>query len=69
MEKQLKAICLVCGTVKENDITGYCINDHDDWLEDKDSVERFDYAVKFFKRPINEIIECMKNGVDLVMVK
>jgi len=43
------AICLECGTAKENPITGYCINDHDDWLEEGDSFERLFEACKKFK--------------------
>jgi hypothetical protein len=44
------AICLDCGTAKENPKNGFCINDHDNWLEETDEIKRFSEAsVKFYK--------------------
>lgn len=39
------AICEDCGTTKEDSITGYCINDHDNWIEEGES-ERIIKAAK-----------------------
>ena len=42
------AICRECGTAKENSENGFCINGHDDWLEEEDGFKGlFPYLEKF----------------------
>ncbi len=62
------ALCLQCGTTKENSKTAFCINDHDDWLETNDEMERFQIASKRFGVSIDEIVSSIKNKIDLVVV-
>ena len=62
------AVCLKCGSTQENPETAFCINDHDDWLESNDEMERFEIASKRFGVPIKEIVSSIKNGIDLVVV-
>lgn len=59
------AICLKCGTTKEDSVTGYCINDHDDWLEQGDEPKRFSKAMKKFNVGLDELIGAIKNNIDL----
>jgi hypothetical protein len=60
-----KSICITCGTNKQNNITGYCINDHDNWLESNDDVIYFKQASKNLNKNIEEIENAIKNGVNL----
>lgn len=52
MDKEIKpyllanAICFDCGTAKENPDNGYCLNNHDNWIEQSDT----DLMVKFSKK-------------------
>ncbi len=62
------AVCLKCGSTKENPETAFCINDHDDWLEANDEMERFQIASKRFGVSMEEIVSSIKNGIDLAVV-
>jgi hypothetical protein len=57
-------ICLSCGSTKEDE-NGFCINNHDNWLEPKDELERFEEAVKKFGSSLKEIRYAMENKKDL----
>lgn len=62
------AICLSCGSTKENLQNAFCINGHDNWLELNDEAERFQIALERFRVPLNEIILSIKQGIDLLIV-
>ena len=59
------AICLDCGTTKENPQNGFCIHGHDNWLESGDDISRFIDAANKFKVNIENIAFSIKNGIDL----
>ncbi|MCK9445743.1 hypothetical protein M0Q50_02495 [bacterium] len=63
------AICLICGSTKQNNTTSLCINDHDDWLEEIDDASRFSKAMIHFNLNINDIIFAIQNNIDLIPVK
>lgn len=62
------AVCLVCGTTKENTKNAFCINGHDDWLETNDDMERFAIASKRFGVPMDKIVLAIDEGIDLEVV-
>lgn len=59
------AICLECGTSQQRSEDGFCINGHDNWLEQEDSAERFAEAIVKFKKPLVTIILSIQNNTDL----
>lgn len=59
------AICLECGTTIENLKNGFCINNHDNWLEVTDDAYRFEIAMKKFGLTISQLIEAIETGTDL----
>lgn len=67
MLKNIKAnaICLTCGTTKEDNITAFCINNHDNWLEENDNISLFSEATKKFGRSLLEIKRAIKTDTDL----
>lgn len=62
-EINANAICLDCGTAKQNSVNGFCINDHDNWLEIDDNIERFSEASEKFKKTVDEIIFSIENNI------
>lgn len=56
------ALCLVCGTTEEHPVTGYCKNDHDNWLEEKDTLDRFQEAVRRFKTTLEKVGEAISSN-------
>lgn len=62
------ALCLECGTTKENPENAFCVNGHDNWLESNDEMERFQHASKRFGVSMTEITNSIKNGIDLVVI-
>lgn len=62
-EINANAICLDCGTAKQDPENGYCKNDHDNWLEIDDNIERFTEASEKFKKTMDEIIFCIENNI------
>lgn len=60
------AICLECGTTKQNEKTAYCINGHDNWLENNDDIYRFNIAIKKFNVDLNTIHNSINNNIDLI---
>jgi hypothetical protein len=54
------AVCLTCGTNQQNAKTGFCINDHDDWVEESDSVLILNFSKKFNKS-ISEVLGLIKH--------
>lgn len=64
-EINANAICLDCGTAKENPENGFCINGHDNWLEEEDSVERFLQASVKFNKSSSELICHIKDNVSI----
>lgn len=61
------AICLVCGTAKEDKKSGLCINGHDDWLENQDDMYRFNIAINRFHISFDEIIDAINNNTDIII--
>jgi len=62
------ALCLVCGTTDEHPKTGFCKNDHDNWLEDGDDMKRFVEDSVIFSTDIgtiNETIATNSNKLEL----
>lgn len=59
------ALCLDCGTTKENNKNGLCINNHDNWLELEDEGEMFLIACEKFKVDMKTIINSIKTNTDL----
>lgn len=63
-------LCITCGTFKDDGKTGYCINDHDDWLEYSDFgipehrsvVER---AMKNFNLTEDQLKQALIKGEEL----
>lgn len=49
-------ICATCGTQFCNGKNGFCINDHDDWIDKNDSIEHFIRASVNLDMSIEEII-------------
>lgn len=62
----MSPICITCGTVKEDDTTGFCINGHDDWLESNDELQYFERAIKNLGTNIEEIRRAMESGSDII---
>ena len=65
MKNMSKSICITCGTNKQHPVTGYCINNHDNWLENSDDVIYFKQASKNLNKDIEEIENAIRNGVSL----
>jgi hypothetical protein len=63
------AVCLTCGSTKQDPITAFCINDHDNWLEIDDTIELFSYAVDRFNLPVSDIVDSIRNNKDIVILK
>lgn len=61
----MKDICGTCGTVEQNQQSGYCINGHDNWLQNGDDIEYWEKAAKDLDTSIETLKYCMENGVDL----
>lgn len=64
-EINANAICIDCGTAKENSDTGFCINDHDNWLEEEDNIERFSEASVKFSKSTSELMRHIKENVSI----
>lgn len=64
---KITAICLQCGTVRQNPETGFCVNGHDDWVEERDSVERFSELSRKLNYSIGYIESLFKS--DRIRVK
>lgn len=62
-------ICITCGTNKQDLNTGFCKNDHDNWLEKRDSMNYFREASKNLNKTIDEIYDAIENGTDLSVKK
>lgn len=63
------AICFECGSAKEDSKTGYCINDHDNWIELDDPIERIKEATKKFNISIEKLEASIKNNIDIPIKK
>lgn len=59
------AICMICGTAKQDTDTGCCENGHDDWLEEGDDLERFISAAKRFNTDLAGLTNAIKNNKNL----
>ncbi len=59
------AICITCGSTKEHHITGFCMNDHDNWLEIDDAIEAFQDASERLGVSVEEIIHAIKHNIDI----
>jgi hypothetical protein len=64
-EINANAICLECGTAKENPENGFCINGHDNWLEEEDSIERFSEASAKFNKNSSELMFHIQQNVSI----
>lgn len=64
-EINANAICLECGTAKENSFSGLCINGHDNWLEETDEIERFAEASVKFNKTASELMVYIKDNVSI----
>ncbi len=60
------AICMVCGTSKEDPNTAYCINGHDDWVENGDEIERIQKCALKFNATVLYLKYAMANSIDFV---
>jgi hypothetical protein len=60
-----KCLCITCGTTEDDPITGYCKNDHDNWLEPKDEIKYFKEASTNLNKTIDEVYNSLMNGEDL----
>ena len=65
----MSPICITCGTVKQDPITGFCINDHDNWLEPNDELQYFEKAIKNLGVNIGEIRRAMETDSDIIINK
>jgi hypothetical protein len=54
-------ICIICGTNKIDPITSFCINNHDDWLEETDDIKNFERASKNLEKTIEELYNMIIN--------
>lgn len=59
------AICMVCGTSKEDPHTAYCINGHDDWVENADEIERIEKCALKFNATVLFVKYAMANSIDI----
>jgi len=59
------AICLDCGTAKENPENGFCMNGHDNWLEEMDKIERFSEASIKFNKTTSELMFHIQQNVSI----
>ncbi len=50
-----EAICATCGSQWRDAITGYCQNDHDDWLEAGDPIDIWERCSENTGLTISEI--------------
>lgn len=64
-----KAICATCGVIEQNQESGYCINGHDDWLEENDPYEYWVKAAHQLKVSMTLLEHAMKSGGSLIIVK
>ncbi len=64
-EINANAICLNCGTAKENPENGFCINGHDNWLEEEDNIERFSEASSKWNKSNYELMYHIKDNVSI----
>ncbi len=62
---EANAICLDCGTAKEDPENGFCINGHDNWVEDGDDVQRISYACEKFQITGKQLMHHIKNNVSV----
>lgn len=60
------AICFVCGTAEEHPVTGYCKNDHDDWVEESEGERIINLGKKFKKSP-TLVLECIRKNISINM--
>jgi len=67
MEKFIKAnaICLECGTAKENPENGFCLNGHDDWVESNDDISRLNEVVLKFNVSLTVLMIHLANSLCL----
>ena len=63
------AICITCGSTKSNETDGYCVNDHDNWLEPFDESEYFEIASKNLGATFDELRYAIENNVDITPKK
>lgn len=63
-----KAICETCGTIYEHPGTGYCINDHDNWIEQYET-ERIIKVAKKFKVSPEKVLNAINDAVELNVLK
>lgn len=67
---KIKAICGICGVNTSNEVTGYCSNNHDYWIEGNEfgTPELLPYvneACKKLGATKNEIINAILSGSEL----
>lgn len=58
--KKSKYICCICGTTKSNEVTSFCVNGHDDWLEKEDSIKQYKKASRNLKISISKLSKLLK---------
>lgn len=63
------AICLTCGTTREDSVTGFCKNDHDNWCEVADNMTQIEIAKKALSVDISVILKAIEKGTDLTPCK
>jgi len=62
-----EAICITCGTTKENKNNGHCINGHDNWLEEIDDVHMFYDATIKLGVSLQVIMNSFDTNTDVVI--
>ena len=66
-ECSAESICITCGTTKQDDNTGSCINGHDNWLEVMDDVHVFYDATIKLGVSLKTIMDSFDNNTDVII--
>jgi hypothetical protein len=66
-ESSAEAICVTCGTTKQNKETGCCINGHDNWLEEIDDIHLFYNATIKLGVSLKVIMDSFDNNTDIII--
>lgn len=61
-------VCTMCGTRSQDEKTGFCINGHDSWLEQRDHIDNFKTAAQATGLGLEAFYEAFETNADIKII-